>query len=126
MDNPELRINGEGRERLVKALDLALGLHVACEGWSVQNNTLILLWAVPDHNKTANKFPAKIRDAGQLADMVLSWLKEQPESAYPNKYDGGDVVNYRGWLVFVEMWGHVLGEHYALCGIQPHYLWAGK
>lgn len=123
MDNPELRVNGEGRERLLKAMDLAFGLHGACKGWCVIDDTLILLWHL---EKDDNTFLAPITKPEEIVDTILNWLKMQPPSAYSNDLADRDVDQSKGWLLFVEQWGHVKGATYAICGIRPHYLWAGK
>lgn len=90
---------------------------------------LILLMYVDERNKNHNKFIAPL-GADSLASMITEWLQtDEAKAIPPQRWDNDcdhDGSNSLGWRVFCEDWGHVGGEHGAIVGIRPVFLWHGK
>ena len=131
MDNQVFNVNGEGEELLNKALNLVFnqsGFPETCNAWiEDKEKGLILLWH--GNGNEVNLFPSAMT-ADQITPIVQSWL--QGDFARSIKLDGWyadadhDGSNTLGWRVYVEDWGHVASNHYAICAITPAYLWHGK
>jgi len=131
MDNRLFNVNGHGSEGLAKALDLAFMQHgnkATCTHW-VESIThgLILLWGKESNDSIA--LPARLSAANSLT-MVEMWLtgdfaKKVKFSKWCDltDHDGSDT---RGWQVYVEDWGHVAEQRYAICAIKPAWCWHGK
>lgn len=80
--------------------------------------TLILLW----HDEAgAIPLPFKL-DCKQSGQFVADWLGSLDYGHQPD-HDGS---NGKGWRLFTESWGHVVGHHYAIVGVQPQWAMYGK
>lgn len=130
MDNRIFNVNGEGRDMLHKALELVFqqeGKNTTCRAWKqTKEHGLILLWS---DSSDANAFPAPL-SAEECVPMIEKWLasdfaKTVELSRFCDNADH-DGDNGKGWQVYCEDWGHVGGDHYAICGIKPAYMWYGK
>lgn len=88
---------------------------------------LVLYW---HHDKGTIAFPARLT-ADQVLPTVLAYL-DDPDGHPELKFEEWDAdtehdgYNRKGWRVYVEDWGHVGGNSYALCAIRPVFLWYGK
>ncbi len=126
MDNKIFNVNGVGDERLLDTLKLAFGSSKVTAWQQTEDSGLILLW----HNEGGNELPAPV-DANGVLPLVKQWLdgdfaKKVKFGEMCEKYRGGDVDNEYGWQVYCEAWGHVGGNHYAICGVRPAWAWLGK
>ncbi len=130
MDNRVFNVNGRGDDMLLKALDLAFVQYgdSKCVGWRQNDSAgLILCWSASHGGVTP--FPSPL-NAEQCTPVVDTWLKSDfAKSVKPGErcedYDH-DGHNSKGWQVYIEGWGHVGNEQYAICAIRPAYLWHGK
>lgn len=131
MDNRIFNVNGTGLELLQKTLELVFmqeGSSTTCKAWkSTEEHGLILLWS--SSSKDCTPFPVPL-DAGQCASMADHWLKTVFDDSVKMSHFCEDIdhdgSNEEGWQVYCESWGHVGGEHAAICGIKPAYMWHGK
>lgn len=85
---------------------------------------LIFRWAKRQHNDPLGyiDLPFKLDVAG-AADFAWRWLAEQDYGRQPD-HDGD---NDKGWRLFTTgIWGHVAGDHYAVCAIAPVWAMYGK
>jgi hypothetical protein len=80
--------------------------------------TLILLWSA---EKDAPALPYAM-DRKQAAQFVLGWLGQADYGSEPD-HDGD---NDRGWRVFTDKCGHVVGHQYGIVGVQPAWAQYGK
>jgi hypothetical protein len=133
MDNKVFNVNGDTKERLLKALELVMGTTTVA-GWRVEKTKgLILLWHVDKDKGTALPTPL---DFNATTDIAWAWLnsKEGQEFKPIDEWDTDtdhDGSNERGWRVYVESWGHIRDgknsiDHYSICAIVPAYCWYGK
>lgn len=81
-------------------------------------DTLILLWS---ENGKGVSLPYPL-DINTVKPFVAGWLGTRNYGSQPD-HDGS---NGKGWRVFNEAWGHVFGNHYAICAIQPAWAMYGK
>jgi hypothetical protein len=82
--------------------------------------TLVLMWS--DEKRERCKplpFPVTQAFAGQYIEQ---WLANSDYGSEP----GHDGDNGKGWRVFTESWGHVLGCQYAILAVQPAWAMYGK
>lgn len=134
MDNRIFNVNGRGLEMLHATLALAFWQegwderHATAIGWKVDpKHGLVLLWHADSSN--AKLFPVPLT-ADRVADMVFAWLSSDEAKNIPcegwdaNVDHDGD--NEPGWRVYVEDWGHIGNDHYAICAVKPAYNWLGK
>ena len=56
------------------------------------------------------------------ADFAMRWLAEQ-DYGYEPDHDGD---NEKGWRIYTGAWGHIDGDHYAICAIMPEWAMYGK
>jgi hypothetical protein len=127
-DNVIFNINGEGVEKLIATLKLAVGKGTLAGWMFVKAKGLVLYSYIGSGNKDANKFPTPLT-AESVAPMVFDWLKSEEAKGVPmegwdadSDHDGS---NELGWRVYTEDWGHVNGEWNAIA-IKPAYMWYGK
>jgi len=135
-DNRIFAVNGSGEENLLKALELAFLQRTyrsdpRCIGWTTSEKGLVLKWAVGSNDTTTNKFPGNGLLVSEVFPIVWSWLQTPKiiETVELVKWEGNadhDGHNTVGWEVYVEDWGHVGGDSYAICAVKPVYLWHGK
>lgn len=140
MDNFGLDVLAERRESFDLAMELAFRhnapggksthwvvaapepstqeLHVADWSGRVEIVTLVLLWSSATG---ATPHPYEM-SMSQSAEFAWGWLQAQDYGREPD-HDGS---NGRGFRVFVEDWGHVMGIHYAVVGVQPAWAMYGK
>jgi hypothetical protein len=70
--------------------------------------------------------------ADQIFPLVDNWLHGEFAKEVLKTADGWDAnmdhdgSNSVGWRVYVDDWGHVANNHYAICAIKPAYMWHGK
>lgn len=110
----------DGRDILAECLRLAFDQKTASH-WSSDGKRLILFWTAPDARFSAQAFISKASPES-LVVMIRDWLAGVE---YPKEPDH-DGDNSKGFRVFNEAWGHVEGESYAICGIEPAWLMHGK
>lgn len=110
----------DGRDVLLDCMNLAFSGQTATH-WSATSKRLILFWIAPDQRFNAQALICKTSAAG-MAPMVREWLAAAEYGPEPD-HDGS---NSKGWRIFNEAWGHVEGESYAICGIEPAWLMHGK
>ncbi|WP_327210066.1 hypothetical protein [Rhizobium leguminosarum] len=140
MDNFKIDITAKGRDSLAKALEIAFS-HNAAAGKAesyeivalksdVYNGTpenldgrtaLVFRRSKDDGRKSAVPLPFKL-DAAGAADWAERWLAETDYGREPD-HDGH---NGKGWRVFTGSWGHVCGDHYAVCAVLPAWAMYGK
>ena len=154
MDNFELKFTCHRREPLDQALALAF-LNAAggkAVGYRIQRHTppvgeglgggqeverLILYWAVPDRQPSAEEveldlvqgndprvhpLPGKGVGPKVASEFVWEWLQN---ADYPDEPDH-DGSNSRGFRIYNEAWGHVDSDSYAFIAIEPAWAWHGK
>lgn len=131
-DNKIFRVNGAGIERLKATLKLAFSEpdhdhERNALGWVVdKEHGLIFMWTV---DSESNCFPVAM-GADQCAEIAMRWLDTEEAKQVTLDEMGDDCDhdghNTEGWLVYVENWGHVGGNHYALCAVKPCFMWHGK
>lgn len=133
MDNRQFNVNGEGREMLLRALELA-----CIQEGALDRPSKIRSWKVlPDHGMVlywveteGNRLPGEGSTAAEFLPMLWAWLESGEASTI--RKTGWDVdadhdgSNVPGWRVYVEDWGHVGGSHYTICAVKPVCLWLGK
>lgn len=128
-DNRIFNVNGETKEQLFKAIDLAFSLDLSkqAKAWRfIPSEGLVFLWS---KSEKSDAFPIPLTSE-QCADMAYSWI--QTEEAKSMKFEGWDADcdhdgdNSLGWRVFLGEWGQVASEHYAICVVRPAYVWYGK
>lgn len=131
MDNKLLDINGQSKELLAKALEIAF----AQEGGKLQKvvafiksptHGLILCWA-----KDSESIPLiSPLTHSEILDMVWAYLqtdeaKEVHKEDWEVDPNDGDVSITDGWRIYTEEWGHVNNNQFAICAIKHVYLWWG-
>lgn len=79
--------------------------------------TLVLLW----FEREGHPLPTPM-SWNMMYPIVEEWLKHADRGKEPDT--DGSVGP--GWRIFNEAWGHVAGEHQAICGIQPQWIVYGK
>lgn len=128
MDNPIFRVNGEGQERLIDTLKLVFNNSHA-KSWSISSeHGFIFHWV--DDVPGVSPLPVPL-SSSECASMATKWLKAQfvertvmlEPWCEDFKHDGH---NTKGWLVYVNDWGHIGNSRYVICGIKPAYIWHGK
>lgn len=129
MDNRIFDVNGKGSDLLLLTLQLAFKQsgNEVCKAWrQTPENGLVLEWWEKEGN---NPLPSPLT-AEQCLPIAENWLsgdfakKVQPDARCVDlKHDGH---NSLGWQVYCEEWGHVGGEHTAICAIRPAFIWHGK
>lgn len=135
-DNRIFNVNGAKDEHLEMAINLAFRLDsynadgATAKGYVVlPNKGLVFLWNI-DTTKDAIAFPEPIYAAEAYA-FAKTWLKGREAKLIElnERWEGDcdhDGDNSLGWRVYVEDWGHVGSNHYAICAVKPCYLWHGK
>lgn len=83
-------------------------------------DSLILLWSAGDKDAMPLPYPMMHADAVEFID---GWLRNGAEYGREPDHDGD---NGKGFRVFTEGWGHVAGNTYTICAIQPAYAMYGK
>lgn len=130
-DNRIFNINGKTLEDLKLVTKLAFsidGPNTKAKAWRfIPNKGLVFLWI--DSQSKSNKFPVPL-DSDEVASMAFKWLKSDDAKTVPcldedSDYDH-DGSNSEGWRAYLENWGHVGDEHYAILCIKPAFLWHGK
>jgi hypothetical protein len=80
--------------------------------------TLILFWSA-ERDSTPLPYPMPL---DQAITFVQGWLKQTDYGEEPD-HDGN---NHKGWRVFTESWGLVMGHHYTIVAVQPEWAMYGK
>jgi hypothetical protein len=131
-DNRVFNVNGTGKAGLLAALELAFsqeGAGKKAKGFvNSPEKGLVLCWWC-DGQSGPFPLPATLDAAGVLP-MVLSYLESDEAKLVPCEgWDANadhDGSNSEGWRVYVEDWGHVGGNSYAICAIRRAFVWHGK
>lgn len=84
---------------------------------------LVLLWTDPKDPSFSpvHPFPSPVTAKG-MEPIVVEWLKAQNYGKEPD-HDGD---NHKGWRIYNESWGHVVGRWQAFCAIEPEWMMYGK
>lgn len=118
MDNRQLDFTGEGFEDFKLAMRLAIHDNKTI-GYRVFENKFILYWAKSDKMQQL-PYPMTI---DETINFAWGWfMKNEPSMKEPD-HDGD---NEKGFRVFNESWGHVLGEWQAYIAIEPIWAMYGK
>ena len=80
--------------------------------------TLILYW---NNDKETQSLPYDL-NLEEAIEFIKGWLKKANYKSEP----GHDGSNKKGWRVFNEDWGHVIGSGYAILAVQPAWAMYGK
>ncbi len=83
---------------------------------------LVFYWSEPEKGKDYNKFPVPLK-AEAAAKVAMEWLVENGEYGDEPDHDGS---NHKGFYLFCNTWGHVMGSHYGVVGIGPAWAEVGK
>lgn len=129
-DNRIFNVNGEDFDTLKKAIELVFMInseHTKAVSWEFHKDKgLIFSWTKTDRG---HLFPIPL-DSEKAASITWDWLKTEDSKNMKcedwdcdNDHDGS---NGDGWRVYVEDWGHVGTNSYAICAIRPVYVWYGK
>lgn len=127
-DNRLFNVNGRGSEMLLAALKLAFAQESRndkpCVAYRVNEKGITLLWHAASGS---TPLPAPM-SAEQVMPIVTAWLDSEPKVTLEQWEEDidHDGHNGAGWRVYVENWGHVGNEPYALCAVKPVFLWYGK
>lgn len=81
-------------------------------------DSLILLWH-DEHKSFPLPYPLDFKGA---LHFIEGWLANADYGRQPD-HDGDDG---RGFRLFTDGWGHVVGHHYAIVGVQPAWAMYGK
>lgn len=142
MDNFRIDVTAEGRESLLKAIEIAFthnapgqrveSYHVTKLKGDDYNGmpqdvdgkvALVLRWSKSEkitENGPVN-LPFKF-DAPGAADFAQRWLAEQ-DFGREIDHDGH---NKKGWRIITGNWGFVCDDRYAVCAIIPWWAAYGK
>jgi len=133
MDNRIFAVNGQGYDKLLQAMELVFdqGWGYRARGWYESEKGLVIVWHIDPNNTTVNKLPGDGHDARSLIPLVDNWLRTPKlvDKVELGQWEGNldhDGSNQLGWKVYVEDWGHVGRDSYAICAIKPVYIWFGK
>ena len=127
MDNFAFDVQAEGRESLESLLTVAFANNAPggdAWGWKeLKDGTgIFLVWS---ETRDAFRFPCRL-SAHDCAKLVQKWLEACPKEKRlndPGDFDGSVGNAFR---LYVEDWGHVDGDHYAIVAIQATWAWYGK
>lgn len=133
-DNRLFNVNGENSKTLKLAIKLAFMIDSYSEEGNIAkayrvdpNKGLIFLWTSDTTGAIPFKNPLHYKDAFKFA---LEWLSSPEATNIKLEHWEEDVdhdgSNSIGWRVYLEDWGHVGDERYAICAVKPCYLWYGK
>lgn len=124
-DNAIFNVNGEGLEKLIKAIDLAFNGNKIV-GWKFKQEFGICLYYYD--SEKINKFPVPAT-AKQCGEFVFEWLQSDDAKKVPCKGKDADCDhdghNSKGWRVYTEDWGHIDND-WNVIAIKPCFLWHGK
>jgi hypothetical protein len=127
MDNFHIDLTAEGEETLLQVFEIAFRHNAAggkAEGTFETKNrdgvpALVFCWGSEDERVVKLPSPIGFELATQIA---LNWLESAKWSEEP-EHDGD---NARGFHVYVEDWGHVDGNPYAIVAVAPEWAMYGK
>jgi hypothetical protein len=119
-DNPIIRINGIGLDRLKYSMKLATGF--PAHGYITDaEKGLMVLFKYPSAPNMM-PFPAPL-DAARSAELMWDWLKA---ADYPSEPDH-DGDNKKGWIIWNDGWDQVDGYGYqSFIAIKPTWIMFGK
>jgi len=134
-DNRLFNVNGKSKKLLKSAIKLAFKLEshnengATAQGYVVDSKKGILLLWHADGIKGAVNFE-KPKGYRESCDFIIDWLKTpEAQSIELNDWEADidhDGSSDLGWRVYLEDWGHVGNNHYAICAVKPCYIWYGK
>lgn len=130
MDNRVFDVNGVGSKSLQQALNMVFDQwsdNCTAKAWEHTEKGMILVWC---KDQAANNLPAPMT-ADQVLPLVEAYLDSEDADSlelprWSNNFGDSDVSCEKGWRVYVEDWGHVNNNHYAICAIIPSWAWYGK
>lgn len=135
-DNRIFNINGIKKKHLRTALKLAFQIEsdhnkdgAMAEGYVIDpKKGIIFLWNT-DTTKNAIGF-SEPKNFEACYDFAKQWLAT-PDALNTELLDGEDDYDHDGsndlgWRVYLEDWGHVGSNRYAICAVKPCYVWYGK
>jgi hypothetical protein len=139
MDNNIFRVNGEYKPDHIQ-LSLAVESVMRQKGYIPTNNMrvkgwsfdttygLILYWMESDH-PDYNSFPTKL-GPDEVTGIIINWLESEDADTVtldPWCEDADhDGHNGKGFLLYVQEWGHVNQDSSAMFAVKPCYMWYGK
>ena len=127
-DNLHIDIRAETKANFEKALQIAFSFHTVRAYDIDKEKGLVLLWSIEPGSL---KFP----DSYNVTEFAWKWLQEEWDEKLENRvacdpeapaYGSSDVWDEKGFRVYNERWGHVGNYSYAVCAIQPAFIWIGK
>lgn len=124
MDNIQFTVTGTGAEAFKTAMTLLMnlrGFHKATHFASTPEHGLVLFWTDPCLS-AAQPLPYPMK-GDSLVDFAFHWLQDGATYGSQPDHDG---ENERGWVIYVESWGHVMKSPYAICGVRPYWACYGK
>ncbi len=132
MDNFHIDVVSRHREMFNLAMQLAFcgeGFkpHIATHYLIHPEKGFCLFWEKPTkaETKEVQVLPYGMNYT-QAAELIWGWLIDPQTPLVKKCPSGGDVDNLRGWRVYNEDWGHILGDSYGIVAVQAHAAWSGK
>ena len=138
MNNRLLNINGESKELLKLALNVAFNQDlttkndiVPVQSWiESHEHGLILLWTQSSElAELATSFMSPMT-FDTMCNMVWDWYTQNDPDKFKLEHWEHDAdhdgFNKKGWRVYVNDWGNVGNYSCVTCAIKPIYLWLGK
>lgn len=148
MDNFKIEIVAEGVGALRRGLEIAFAAHSGtAKGWGLKHvdhkkkvpdyedkapellgvspiphDVLVFYWTDPEDKNDYHEFPTEM-DAEGATKIAMDWLNKKGTFGDEPDHDGS---NHKGFYLFCNTWGHVLGSHYGMVAIGPAWAMAGK
>ncbi len=139
MDNFQIDITCEGKEKLIKAMALAFYRVQSIQHYVIREAEpefidadkpymnrpakplRLVFFRYPPDSGQSNALPFKLDSEG-AGDFAFRWLQE---AAYPREPDH-DGHNKKGWRLYNEAWGHVDSDYRAFVAVTPTWAMYGK
>lgn len=149
MDNFKIELVAESAGALRRGLEIAFAAHNGtAKGWGIRHidpdkkpsssyeqvapnllgtsdvphDVLVFYWSKPENDTDYHEFPTKL-DAEGATKIAMDWLNEKGVYGEQPDHDGS---NDKGFYLFCNTWGHVLGSHYGMVAVGPAWAMAGK
>lgn len=135
MDNVQFNVRGEGREDLLRALQLGFSVaeYSGAIGYKVINDKgLVLYWTEAEG---IEKFIVPMSPE-QIMPTVEAFLQDfyeynsygikLSEEEWDDEPDDYEIDGYHGWRVYTETWGRVGDDWRTFLAITPSYCWSSK
>lgn len=145
MDNFHIDILAEGEKTLAEAIRIAFRHNAPGQRathWAIIEHafrgiewherdapgptrpTMVFYWSDPS-DKRATSTVVELKH-GEATVMIQRWLESLKEKGKWPRQPDHDGSNGHGYRVFVEGWGHVHDNHYAIVAVQPTWAMYGK